>query len=365
MDKKVMIVFGTRPEAVKMCPLARELRKRPGLRVVVCVTGQHRQLLDQALAAFGVTPDHDLALMEEGQSLSVLTARVLESVTEVLEREKPDILLVHGDTTTALASAMAGFYRRIDVGHVEAGLRTYDLTAPFPEEFNRQGIGLVARWHFAPTERARENLLREGKDPSSVFVTGNTGIDALQYTLRPDFTHPLLDWAGTGKLVLLTAHRRESLGKPMSEFFRGIARVLGEHPEVRAVYPVHPNPAVWTQADAAFRETPNMRLTEPMDIPVFHNLMARCHLILTDSGGIQEEAAALGKPVLVLRRRTERPEGVEAGGLVLAGTEEEEVYRVFRRLLEDEELYRTMSSAGNPFGRGDACRIIADILTNS
>lgn len=360
--KTILLVFGTRPEAVKLCPLIHELRKRPGFRTLVCVTGQHRQMLHPVLHSFGVKPDYDLALMQDGQTLDDITTAVLERLKPVLEQVKPDLLLVQGDTTSAFAAALAAFYRRIPVGHVEAGLRTYNMDAPYPEEFNRQSISVMAKLHFAPTQTAADNLLREGRDPDGVFVTGNTVIDALQTTVSPDYRHPLLDWAEGSRLVLLTAHRRESWGAPLRGMLRAIRRAVEEHPNVKLLYPVHKNPAIRQLAEEELGGCERIRLTEPLDIPDFHNIMARACLILTDSGGIQEEAPALGKPVLVLRDTTERPEGVAAGTLRLAGTGEDNVYREFCRLLEDEALRETMSRAVNPYGDGRASVRIADIL---
>lgn len=360
---KVMLCFGTRPEAVKMCPLVRELRRRERFQTVVCVTGQHRQMLDQVLDAFHIVPDYDLAVMRENQTLFDVTVGILGALREVLLREEPDVVLVQGDTTTAFVTALACFYLRIPVGHVEAGLRTYDIHSPYPEEFNRQAVSIVARWNFAPTPLARENLLREGRDPASVYVTGNTCIDALRTTVRADYAHSLLDWAGGARLVLITAHRRENLGQPMRRMFRAIRRVLDEFHDVRAVYPIHMDPAVREAADEVLRGCERLRIVEPLDTVDFHNLMARCYLVLTDSGGIQEEAPYLGKPVLVMRDTTERPEGVQAGTLRLVGTDEDKIYAGFRQLLEDPAAYDAMSRASDPYGDGHACERIADILS--
>ena len=361
--KTVMLVFGTRPEAIKMCPLVNELKTRRELRTLVCVTGQHRDMLRQVLDCFQVTPDDDLDIMKEHQSLFDITGAVLEGMRGVLERRKPDLVLVHGDTSTTFAAALACFYLRIPVGHVEAGLRTYDLSAPYPEEFNRQAVSTLAEWHFAPTARSRDNLLREGKRADRIFVTGNTVIDALKTTVRRDYTHPVLEWAAGSRLVLLTAHRRENWGQPLHRIFRAIRRVVEAHPDVRVIYPVHLNPDIREAAEAELQDCERIRLMEPIDVLDCHNLMARSYLILTDSGGIQEEAPALGKPVLVLRDVTERPEGVEAGTLELVGTEEDRVAGAFTRLLDDPEAYRRMAHAENPYGDGQACRRIADILT--
>ena len=360
--KKVMLVFGTRPEAIKMCPLVNELKTRPQLRTVVCVTGQHRQMLDQVLEAFRVVPDYDLSIMKERQTLFDVTTNILSSIKEVLEREKPHVVLVHGDTSTTFVTALACFYLQIPVGHVEAGLRTYNIYSPYPEEFNRQAVGIIARYNFAPTQMSRDNLLREGKDPQSIHVTGNTAIDALKTTVRDNYTHPELDWASDSRLIMLTAHRRENLGQPMHNMFRAIRRVMEEHPDVKAIYPIHMNPVVRKAAEEELGGMDRVRIIEPLDVLDFHNFLARSYLILTDSGGIQEEAPSLGKPVLVMRDTTERPEGIAAGTLKLVGTEEETIYRTFRELLEDEDAYRSMSTASNPYGDGLASRRIADIL---
>lgn len=360
--RKIMLVFGTRPEAIKMCPLVNELKRREGVRTVVCVTGQHRQMLDQVLDAFHVVPDYDLSIMKERQTLFDVTDSVLLSIKAVLEKESPDVVLVHGDTSTTFAAALACFYLRIPVGHVEAGLRTYHLDSPFPEEFNRQAVSIVAKYNFAPTEMAKNNLLREGRDPRSIFVTGNTAIDALRTTVRDSYAHPVLDWAEGSRLIVLTAHRRENLGGPMRRMFRAIKRIVDETPDVKVVYPIHMNPAVRQTAADIFGEDGRIRMIEPMEVLDFHNLLARSYLILTDSGGIQEEAPSLGKPVLVMRDTTERPEGIEAGTLKLVGTREETIYSTFKTLLTDRQEYDKMSRASNPYGDGHACRRIADIL---
>ncbi len=360
--RKVMLVFGTRPEAIKMCPLVNELRKRDTFETVVCVTGQHRQLLDGVLEAFQIEPDYDLAIMKPRQTLFDITAGVLQNIRAVLEQVKPDVVLVHGDTTTTFAAALACFYMQIPVGHVEAGLRTYDLTSPYPEEFNRQAVGIVARYNFAPTARARDNLLREGKRADTIFVTGNTAIDALKTTVREDYTHPELEWAVDSRLILLTAHRRENQGEPMHHMFRAIRRIVDEHPNVKMIYPIHMNPVVRDAAEAELSGCARIHIIEPLDVLDFHNFLARSHFVLTDSGGIQEEAPSLGKPVLVMRDTTERPEGIEAGTLRLVGTREEDIYRSFKELLENEDSYRAMAQASNPFGDGRACARIVDIL---
>lgn len=360
--KKIMVVFGTRPEAIKMCPLVKELKKQPEFETICCVTGQHREMLKQVLEAFEVVPDYDLAIMKERQTLFDVTVNVLNGMKEILEKEHPDVVLVHGDTTTTFATGLAAFYLEIPVGHVEAGLRTYNLAAPFPEEFNRQGVGIFARFHFAPTETARENLVREGKDASHIYVTGNTVIDALKTTVRPSYTHPVLEWAKGSRLVLLTAHRRENLGAPLFSIFEGIKQVLDEVEDVKVVYPIHMNPVVRDTAAKVFGDHPRVRLIDPLDVLDFHNFMNRAYLILTDSGGIQEEAPALGKPVLVMRNTTERPEGVKAGTLKLVGTDKAVIYREFKRLLTDPAEYDAMSRASNPYGDGTACAQIVEIL---
>ena len=361
--KKILLVFGTRPEAIKMCPLVNELKTRNNVETVVCVTGQHREMLTQVLEAFSVVPDYDLAIMKDKQTLFDITGAILSGIKDVLEEVRPDVVLVHGDTSTTFVTALACFYLRIPVGHVEAGLRTYNLDSPFPEEFNRQAVSLVSRFNFAPTELARENLLREGKAPDTIHVTGNTAIDALKTTVRKDYTHPELQWAADSRLILITAHRRENLGKPMENMFRAIRRCMDEHPDLKAIYPIHMNPAVRETANAILGGDERIRIIEPLDVLDFHNFMARSHLILTDSGGIQEEAPSLGKPVLVMRDTTERPEGIAAGTLKLVGTEEEAIYTAFRNLLEDSNEYARMSTASNPYGDGFASRRIADILT--
>ena len=360
--KKIMLIFGTRPEAIKMCPLVKELQKRPRLKTVVCVTGQHRQMLDQILEVFAVEPDYDLGIMKKQQTLFDVTAAILEKARSVLEKEKPDVVLVHGDTSTAFVASLACFYLRIPVGHVEAGLRTYNLGSPFPEEFNRQCVSLIADYNFAPTEGAKNNLLHEGKNPSGIFVTGNTAIDALKITVRPDYSSPLLDWAKGSRLIVLTAHRRENLGEPMRHMFRAIKRIVDEKEDVKVVYPIHMNPQVRRTAAEVFEGDSKFCIIEPLDVLDFHNLLSRSYLILTDSGGIQEEAPSLGKPVLVMRDTTERPEGIEAGTLKLVGTHEETIYEAFKQLLEDADAYEAMSKASNPYGDGHACERIADIL---
>ena len=360
--KKVMLVFGTRPEAIKICPLVLELKKRPGIKTVVCVTGQHRQMLDQVLDCFGVVPDYDLSIMKEKQTLFDITSNILLKIREVLEKERPDVVLVHGDTTTTFVSALACFYLQIPVGHVEAGLRTHNIYSPYPEEFNRQAVSIVAKYNFAPTELSKENLLKEGRDPQSIYVTGNTAIDALKTTVRESYTHPELDWAADSRLIMITAHRRENLGEPMHRMFRAIRRIIEETPDVKALYPIHMNPVVREAAAAELGGCDRIRIIEPLDVLDFHNFMARSYLILTDSGGIQEEAPSLGKPVLVMRDTTERPEGIAAGTLKLVGTDEDIIYNAFKELLTDKNAYNAMSHASNPYGDGHACERIADAL---
>ena len=363
--RKIMLVFGTRPEAIKMCPLVLELKKRPELQTLVCVTGQHRQMLDQVLETFGVKPDYDLSIMKERQTLFDVTVNILERIRDVLEKERPDVVLVHGDTSTTFVTALACFYLQIAVGHVEAGLRTYNIHSPYPEEFNRQAVGIVAKYHFAPTELSRGNLLREGKNADDIYVTGNTAIDALKTTVRADYAHPELEWAEGSRLIMLTAHRRENLGEPMYHMFRAIRRIVDEHPDVKVIYPIHMNPVVRKAASDVLGDDDRIHIIEPLDVLDFHNFMDRSYLILTDSGGIQEEAPSLGKPVLVMRDTTERPEGLQAGTLKLVGTDEDVIYTEFKKLLEDPAAYEAMSRASNPYGDGHACERIADVLVNT
>lgn len=358
-----MLVFGTRPEAIKMCPLVKEFESRPlEFESVVCVTGQHREMLDQVLDVFGVSPDYDLSIMKPGQTLFDVTCDVLLKLKAVLENEKPDVVLVHGDTTTSFAAALACFYLRIPVGHVEAGLRTHDIYSPWPEEFNRQAVDIVSKYYFAPTEASRRNLLDEGKPASKIWVTGNTGIDALRTTVRTEYTHPELEWARDSRLILITAHRRENLGEPMHRMFRAIRRVMEEHPDTKAIYPIHMNPEVRKAAHAELGGFDRLRIIDPLEVVDFHNFLSRSYLVLTDSGGIQEEAPSLGRPVLVMRDTTERPEGVTAGTLKLVGTDEETIYGEFSRLLSDGDEYERMSQAANPYGDGFSSRRIANIL---
>ena len=360
--RKVMLVFGTRPEAIKMCPLVNELKTRENLQTVVCVTGQHRQMLDQVLETFQVIPDYDLSIMKERQTLFDVTTNILNRFKEVLEIEKPDVVLVHGDTSTTFVTALTCFYLQIPVGHVEAGLRTYNIYSPYPEEFNRQAVSIIASYNFAPTELSRQNLIQEGKKPESIYVTGNTAIDALKTTVRNDYRHEQLDWAEGSRLIMITAHRRENLGEPMKHMFRAIRRVCDEHPDVKAIYPIHMSPVVRETANAILGGDERIRIIEPLDVLDFHNFLAHSYMILTDSGGIQEEAPSFGKPVLVMRDTTERPEGIAAGTLKLVGTEEETIYYAFKQLLEDKDEYERMSKASNPYGDGFACKRIADIL---
>ena len=362
MKKKVMIVFGTRPEAIKMCPLVLELKKSEAFNTVVCVSGQHKEMLDQVLEIFGVVPDYDLDIMKKGQDLTDVTTAILIGMREIINKEKPDIVLVHGDTSTAFATSLASFYQQIPVGHVEAGLRTYNMLSPYPEEFNREAIGLTAWLHFAPTKKAEDALLKEGKNQSDIYVTGNTGIDALNYTVRSDFYHPEIEWAKDSRLIVLTAHRRENLGEHMHAMFRAIRRIVEEFEDVKVIYPVHLNPQVRKIADDEFEGCDRIHLIEPLDVVDFHNLMKASYFIMTDSGGIQEEAPALGKPVLVMRDTTERPEGVKAGTLKLVGTGEENIYAECKRLLTDENAYQAMSGAKNPYGDGTASMQIREIL---
>ncbi|MBP3912340.1 MAG: UDP-N-acetylglucosamine 2-epimerase (non-hydrolyzing) [Niameybacter sp.] len=363
--KKVMAVFGTRPEAIKMCPLVKELKARQNLETIVCVTGQHRQMLDQVLQAFDVVPDYDLSIMKDKQTLFDVTQNILGKMKEVLEEVKPNVVLVHGDTSTTFVTALAAFYLQIPVGHVEAGLRTYDIYSPFPEEFNRQATGIVARYHFAPTEVSKQNLLNEGKKVEQIYVTGNTAIDALKTTVREDYTHPVLEWVGDSRLIMLTAHRRENLGEPLKHMFSAIKRIVDEHEDIKVIYPIHMNPVVRETANAILGDHDRIRIIEPLEVLDFHNFINKSYLILTDSGGIQEEAPSLGKPVLVMRDTTERPEGVAAGTLKLVGTDEEMIYTNFKELLNDESAYEKMSKSSNPYGDGLASKRIADVLENN
>ncbi len=360
--KKIIVVFGTRPEAIKMCPLVKELKERKSIETIVCVTGQHRQMLDQVLETFEITPEYDLSIMKSNQTLFDVTINILDKMKKVLDEEKPDVVLVHGDTSTTFVTSLACFYLQIPVGHVEAGLRTHNIYSPFPEEFNRQAVGLVAKYHFAPTEQSRNNLIKEGKKETSIYVTGNTVIDALKTTVQKNYTHEHIEWASGSRLIMITAHRRENLGAPMRNMFRAIKRIVNETPDIKVIYPIHMNPAVREAADEILGDDDRIRIIEPLEVLDFHNFMAKSYLILTDSGGVQEEAPSLGKPVLVMRDTTERPEGIKAGTLKLVGTDEEVIYSSFKELLIDKELYQKMSKASNPYGDGESCKVIADIL---
>ncbi len=359
---KVLSVFGTRPETIKMAPLVKELEKRDEIDSVICVTGQHRQMLDQVLEAFDIKPQYDLDIMRQGQTLTDITVRVLEGLNKVIEEVSPQIVLVHGDTTTAFAAALSAFYNRVPIGHVEAGLRTNNKYSPYPEEINRQFVGIVADMNFAPTQKARNNLVSEGKDPATIYVTGNTAIDAMSLTVRDDYSDEITEWAEGSRLIVLTAHRRENLGDTMKGMFRAIRRICEKYDDVKVVYPVHLNPVVKEAADQVLGNVENVRLIKPLEVFEFHNLLNRSYIILTDSGGIQEEAPSLHKPVIVLRDTTERPEGVEAGTLKLAGTNEDTIYSMIDSLLSDKEEYDRMSRAVNPYGDGQASRRIADAI---
>lgn len=359
---KVMTIFGTRPEAIKMAPLVKELESRRQIESIVCVTAQHRQMLDQVLGAFHISPDYDLDIMQQGQTLSDITTRVLNGLESVIKDVQPDIVLVHGDTTTTFAGALAAFYNQTAIGHVEAGLRTYNKYSPYPEEMNRQMVGAMCDLHFAPTEKSAQNLLLEGKKKDAIYITGNTAIDAMKHTVSEEYRHDILDWVGDGRMILLTAHRRENLGEPMYRIFRAVRRIVEEFPDVKVVYPIHMNPVVRKIAGETIGDVDRIRLIEPLEVVDFHNFMNRSYLILTDSGGIQEEAPTLGKPVLVLRDTTERPEGIEAGTLKMAGTGEETIYQMTKELITNEGLYRQMSIAKNPYGDGYASVRIADAI---
>ena len=360
--KKVMLVFGTRPEAIKMCPLVKELKTRNNIDVKVCVTGQHKEMLQQVLECFEVVPDYNLEIMKDKQTLFDITTNIISKIKPVLEKEKPDIILVHGDTTTTFVTSLCAFYMQIPVGHVEAGLRTYNLYSPYPEEFNRQATGIIAKYHFAPTEKAKQNLLNEGKDENSIYVTGNTAIDALKTTVKKDYYNEIFDWVGNDRLIMLTAHRRENLGKPLEDIFNAVNRISKEYNDIKIVYPVHKNPVIREIASKIFAGNEKIKLIEPLEVLDFHNFLAKSYLILTDSGGIQEEAPSLGKPVLVLRDTTERPEGIDAGTLKLVGTKEENIYNNIKILLDNKDEYEKMSKASNPYGDGFASKRIADVI---
>lgn len=359
---KVMTIFGTRPEAIKMAPLVKELENRKEIESVVCVTAQHREMLDQVLEVFDIKPDYDLNIMKKGQTLSEITSRVLMGLEEVIQKEKPNIILVHGDTTTTFAGALAAFYNNVDIGHVEAGLRTWNKYSPFPEEMNRQMVDRMSDMYFAPTEVSKNNLLEENIDINKIYVTGNTAIDAMKTTVNDNYYNELFDWIGNDRLILLTAHRRENLGEPMRNIFRAVKRIVEEHNDIKVIYPIHLNPKVREVANEIFGEMDRIKLIEPLEVFDFHNFINKSYLILTDSGGIQEEAPSLGKPVLVLRDTTERPEGVEAGTLKLVGTDEDTIYNETNKLLNSKEEYDKMSRASNPYGDGSASRYIVDAI---
>lgn len=359
---KVMSIFGTRPEAIKMAPLVKELEKREEIKSIVCVTAQHREMLDQVLETFKIIPDYDLNIMKSGQSLSEITSRVLLGLEEIIKKEVPDIILVHGDTSTTFAGALAAFYNQVRIGHVEAGLRTYNKYSPFPEEMNRQMVDCMTDLYFAPTNLSKDNLVKENIDEEKIYVTGNTVIDAMETTVDKNYSHPVLDWVDDSKMILLTAHRRENLGDPMRHIFKAVNRIVNEFNDVKVVYPIHLNPKVRQVAKEVFGDNERIRLIEPLEVFDFHNFQNKSHFILTDSGGIQEEAPSLGKPVLVLRDTTERPEGIEAGTLKLVGTDEEKIYSETKKLLEDNEEYEKMSKANNPYGDGHASERIVDAI---
>ncbi|MBR3329553.1 UDP-N-acetylglucosamine 2-epimerase (non-hydrolyzing) [Candidatus Saccharibacteria bacterium] len=359
---KILSIFGTRPEAIKMAPVVKELESRDGIEPVVCVTAQHRGMLDQVLEVFKIKPDYDLNIMKPGQTLTHITAEVLKGIEEVIIKEKPDLVLVHGDTTTAMAAALAAFYHQIPVGHVEAGLRTFDKYSPFPEEMNRQIIDRIADYLFAPTETSKENLSGKLNKGQKIFVTGNTAIDALKTTVSESYDHPDIRWAEGSRLILVTAHRRENLGEPMRHIFRAIKKIVDEYPDVKVIYPVHLNPRVQEVAKEVLGDDEKIRLIEPLDVLDFHNFMERAYFIMSDSGGVQEEAPSLGKPVLVLRDTTERPEGIEAGTLKLVGTNTDDVYNAAKELLDNENIYNEMSQAKNPYGDGFASKYIVDAI---
>lgn len=359
---KVMSIFGTRPEAIKMAPLVKELEKREEIESIVCVTAQHREMLDQVLDTFNIKPNYDLNIMKQGQTLSEITTRALVGVDEVIKKVKPDIVLVHGDTTTTFAGALAAFYNQVAIGHVEAGLRTYNKYSPYPEEMNRQMVDCMTDMYFAPTELSKQNLLKQNVDESKIYVTGNTAIDAMKTTVKDDYDNEVFKWIGNDRMILLTAHRRENLGEPMRRIFKGIKRAIDETPNVKVVYPIHLNPKVREVAHEVFGDDDKIKFIEPLEVVDFHNFQKKAYIILTDSGGIQEEAPSLGKPVLVLRDTTERPEGIKAGTLKLVGTDEETIYNETLRLLNDKEEYEKMSKASNPYGDGHASERIADAI---
>lgn len=360
--KKIMVTFGTRPEAIKMGPVIKAIQNDPNFQLVICVTGQHKEMLEQVLKIFKINPHYDLKIMKKNQTLFDVTTEILNGIKPILEMERPDIVLVHGDTSTTFAVALACFYLNVKVGHVEAGLRTFDMWSPFPEEFNRQCVTKVANLHFAPTLQAKNNLLDEKINEDKIFVTGNTAIDALKYTVHPEYSSELIEWIGDSKLILLTAHRRENLGTPMENIFKAVNQILLNHSNVKIIYPIHLNPRIRKLADDIIVKSDNVRIVEPLDVVTFHNLMAHSYLILTDSGGIQEEAPSLGKPVLVLRDTTERPEGIDAGTLKLIGTKTEDIIDSVNKLLSSQEEYNRMAKAVNPYGDGCAADRIIEIL---
>lgn len=363
---KVLSIFGTRPEAIKMAPLIKELESRKEIKSIVCVTAQHREMLDQVLDTFKIKPDYDLNIMQQGQTLGDITTRALNGLEKVVKNVNPDIVLVHGDTTTAFVGALAAFYNGVSIGHVEAGLRTNDKYAPFPEEMNRQMVDCLSDLYFAPTKLSKENLLKENKDEKKIFVTGNTVIDAMSTTITDDYTHPAFDWIKQDeRMILLTAHRRENLGEPMHHIFKAIRRIVDEFSDVKVIYPIHMNPLVRDVAQEIFANCDKVKLIEPLEVFDFHNFQNKAYLILTDSGGIQEEAPSLGKPVLVLRNTTERPEGIEAGTLKLVGTDEEKIYNETKKLLTNQNEYKKMSQATNPYGDGHASKYIVDIIIDT
>ena len=359
---KVMTIFGTRPEAIKMAPLVKELEKREEIESIVCVTAQHREMLDMVLETFNITPNYDLNIMKQGQTLGEVTTRALTGLEEVIKKEKPNIVLVHGDTTTTFAGALAAFYNSVDIGHVEAGLRTYNKYSPYPEEMNRQMVSCLSDMNFAPTELSAKNLIEEGKNKESIYITGNTAIDAMATTVVDDYHHEVFDWIGNDRMILLTAHRRENLGEPMYRIFKAIRRIVEEFSDIKVVYPIHMNPKVREVANEIFAGCDKVKLIEPLEVLDFHNFINKSYIILTDSGGIQEEAPSLGKPVLVLRDTTERPEGIEAGTLKLVGTDEEVIYEETKKLLTNEVVYDSMSKASNPYGDGHASEKIVDAI---
>ncbi len=359
---KVMTIFGTRPEAIKMAPLVKELENRKEIESIVCVTAQHREMLDQVLNIFDIKPDYDLNIMKQGQTLSEITSRVLLGLEDVIKKENPNIILVHGDTTTTFAGALAAYYNQVDIGHVEAGLRTWNKYSPFPEEMNRQMVDRLTDMFFAPTDVSKNNLLNEGIDENKIYVTGNTAIDAMKTTVKDEYDNDVFDWIGKDRMILLTAHRRENLGEPMRRIFKGIKRVVDEYKDVKVVYPIHLNPKVREVAYEIFGDMDRIKLIEPLEVIDFHNFINKSYIILTDSGGIQEEAPSLGKPVLVLRDTTERPEGIEAGTLKLVGTDENVIYKETKKLLDDKKEYNRMSKASNPYGDGTASKQIVDAI---